>query len=105
MVDDGQLTPEEASSHPERALLLRALDGRPGVTPDLHLQEAHAADRYLLCSDGLSAVVPDDDIHRTLATIADPQQALNELIDRVRRAGAPDNVSCVVADVVPGPAG
>ena len=55
LIDQGQLTPEEALSHPERALLLRALDGTQAAVPDLSLHDVRAGDRYLLCSDGLTS--------------------------------------------------
>jgi protein phosphatase len=101
MVDEGRLTAEEATSHPQRALLLRALDGRSTPVPDVRLHEALPGDRYLLCSDGLSAVLSDGQIHRTTAAAADPETAVAQLVALVRDAGAPDNVSCVVADVAP----
>ncbi|MEU6282141.1 MerR family transcriptional regulator [Streptomyces sp. NPDC047028] len=97
LIDEGRLTPEEAVSHPQRALLLKAL-GAPGpaAVPDLRLQEARAGDRYLLCSDGLTRVVPDERIRELLAA-EDPGRTL---VDEANAAGGPDNVSCVVADVV-----
>nr|BFD85014.1 hypothetical protein StreXyl84_44150 [Streptomyces sp. Xyl84] len=100
MLDEGRLTPEEAVSHPQRALLLRALDGggTPPV-PDLRLHDPLPGDRYLLCSDGLSAVVPDDRIQALLARAADPDAAVRSLVEAANTAGGPDNVSCVVADV------
>ena len=57
LVDDGRITPEEASSHPQRNMILRALDGREDVEFDLSVREARAGDRYLLCSDGLTGPV------------------------------------------------
>jgi serine/threonine protein phosphatase PrpC len=59
---------------------------------------------YLLCSDGVSAVIPDNDIRRVLCMAADPENAVSELTALVHGAGAPDNVSCVVADIDPVPA-
>ena len=103
LVDDGRLTPAEATSHPQRALLLRALDGRAGSVPDVRLHDARLGDRYLLCSDGVSAVVATEQIRQVVATATDPQHAVAELLATVRRSGAPDNASCVVADVT-GPA-
>jgi serine/threonine protein phosphatase PrpC len=100
MVDDGRLSPAEATSHPQRAMLLRALDGRAGPAADVRLHEARPGDRYLLCSDGLSAVVAATDLARIITTVADPDQAVGELIALAWAAGAPDNVSCVIADVV-----
>jgi protein phosphatase len=101
MVDDGRLTEDEAASHPDRSLLLRALlpDGsRP--TPDLRLQSPHPGDRYLLCSDGLSAVATPDDLHDTLAASPTPDAATRALISLANAAGGPDNITCVVADVI-----
>jgi serine/threonine protein phosphatase PrpC len=100
MVDLGLLSIDEAASHPQRALLLRAIDGRAAVLADVRRHEARPGDRYLLCSDGLSSVLPPDQIRRVVSTIADPQEAVAELMVAVREAGAPDNVSCVVADVI-----
>ncbi|MEU5316243.1 MerR family transcriptional regulator [Streptomyces sp. NPDC021056] len=97
LIDEGRLTPEEARSHPQRALLLKAL----GTTaPDLRLHEARPGDRYLLCSDGLSSVVAEDDIRRALASAAGPEAAVHTLIAAANTAGGPDNVSCAVADLV-----
>ncbi|MCX5334351.1 MerR family transcriptional regulator [Streptomyces sp. NBC_00140] len=97
LIDEGRLTPEEARSHPQRALLLKAL----GTTaPDLRLHEARPGDRYLLCSDGLTSVVAEDDIRRTLASAAGPDAAVHTLIATANTAGGPDNVSCAVADLV-----
>jgi PPM family protein phosphatase len=100
MVDSGRLSPAEAMSHPQRALLLHALDGRTPPAPEVRLQEAGPGDRFLLCSDGLSTVLTETEIRRVMATVTDPQQAVAELVRLVRAAGAPDNVSCIVADVV-----
>ncbi|WP_308249994.1 MerR family transcriptional regulator [Sphaerisporangium fuscum] len=101
LVDEGRLTAEEAASHPRRSLLVRALTGTGGAEPDLSLHDAVAGDRYLLCSDGLSTVVPAGSLHEVLAGPGGPQRVLDELVERAYAAGAPDNVACVVADVVP----
>ncbi|MER6614596.1 MerR family transcriptional regulator [Streptomyces xantholiticus] len=102
MIDEGTLDAEEAASHPQRAILLRALDGSEGpARPDLRLHEAKRGDRYLLCSDGLFAAVPHAGIRRTVETAPDPDAAVATLIALAHDAGAPDNVACVVADVVP----
>ncbi|MEU7716660.1 MerR family transcriptional regulator [Streptomyces tibetensis] len=101
MVDEGRLTPEEAASHPERALLLKALTGGGSPTaPDLRLHDARPGDRYLLCSDGLSGVVPDTRVRQLLASPASPDEAVRALVEAANAAGGPDNVSCVVAEVV-----
>jgi protein phosphatase len=82
-------------------LLLRALDAENRYEPDLQLREAHAGDRYLLSSDGLHGVVPADSIARVLLTVADPEQAASDLIALAMDGGGPDNITCIVADVVP----
>ncbi|MFD3625007.1 MerR family transcriptional regulator [Streptomyces sp. NPDC058698] len=101
MLDEGRLTPEEAVSHPQRTLLLRALTGTEATTssPDLRLHDAHPGDRYLLCSDGLPTVVPDDTIRDLLTTAPTPEEAVHTLITAANDSGGPDNVTCVVADI------
>ena len=100
LVDDGRLTPEAAAIHPQRSLLLRALDGRTEAEPDLSVREVRVGDRYLLCSDGLSDVVTEQTLHKTLVSIADPDDAVIQLIELAIRSGGPDNITCIVADVV-----
>lgn len=100
LVDEGRISIDEAAVHPQRSLLLRALDGRGEVDPDLSLREATAGDRYLLCSDGLSGVVSAETIHQVLSTVPEPEQAVRQLIDLANRGGGPDNITCVVADVI-----
>ncbi|MFE6764136.1 MerR family transcriptional regulator [Streptomyces sp. NPDC057689] len=102
MIDDGSLTEEEAFSHPQRAMLLKVLsgEGTSGSGPDLDVRDALPGDRYLLCSDGLSAVVDGGELARVLAGADGPGTAVRELIALAEAAGAPDNVACAVADVV-----
>jgi protein phosphatase len=100
MIDAGRLTPEEATSHPQRSLLLRAV-GASAATPDLSLLDAQVGDRYLITSDGLTTVVPDSVIRETLA-IPDqsPADIIRRLITLANEAGGPDNIACALADVV-----
>jgi serine/threonine protein phosphatase PrpC len=98
LIDDGRITAEEANSHPQRSLLLRALNGQD-VEPDLSMREARAGDRYLLCSDGLSGVVSEDTLAEALKD-PDPQSTADRLIELALRSGGPDNVTVIVADVV-----
>ncbi|MFE1207095.1 MerR family transcriptional regulator [Streptomyces sp. NPDC058762] len=100
MIDEGRITPEEAASHPQRSMLVRALGSGADATADLRLHDAGDGDRYLLCSDGLPTVVPDGEIQRVLTDAPEPERAVRELVALANGAGGPDNVSCVVADVV-----
>ncbi|BBY39887.1 serine/threonine protein phosphatase [Mycobacterium mantenii] len=98
LVDEGRITREEAHSHPQRSLIMRALTGHE-VEPTLTMREARAGDRYLLCSDGLSDPVSDETILEALQ-IPDVSEAAYRLIELALRGGGPDNVTVVVADVV-----
>jgi protein phosphatase len=101
LVDEGRLTPFEAEHHPQRSVLMRVLsDVVDDVEPDLSIREARIGDRYLLCSDGLSGVVSTETLRDTLAESADPLLTCENLVQLALRAGAPDNVTCIVADVI-----
>ncbi len=99
LLDEGKITAEEVASHPQRLLLLRALTGSHSSRPDLQLRQVRPGDRYLLCSDGLHVVVPPDAISRVLLTVADPDQAAAGLLALALDGGAPDNITCIVADI------
>jgi PPM family protein phosphatase len=103
LLDEGKITAEEADSHPQRSLLLRAIDGQDPAQPDVSLHDARAGDRYLLCSDGLTAVASAGIIRDTLSAPGEPDQAVRRLIDLANQAGGPDNIACVVADVMAPP--
>jgi PPM family protein phosphatase len=100
LVDEGRISADDVSTHPQRSLLLRALDGRSMAEPDLSVHESMPGDRYLLCSDGLSGVVSDETLRDTLASIEDPDIATRQLVDLAIHGGGPDNITCIVADVV-----
>jgi PPM family protein phosphatase len=100
LVDEGRISADDVSTHPQRSLLLRALDGRSVADPDLSVHDAMPGDRYLLCSDGLSGVVSDETLADTLEAVADPEAATRELIELAIAGGGPDNITCIVADVV-----
>ncbi|MFE7425534.1 MULTISPECIES: Stp1/IreP family PP2C-type Ser/Thr phosphatase [unclassified Streptomyces] len=100
LVDEGRITEEEATTHPQRALLMRALGSGDHVEPDLSIREVRVGDRYLICSDGLSGVVSHQTMEETLASYQGPQETIQELIQLALRGGGPDNITCIVADVV-----
>jgi protein phosphatase len=115
MIDAGRLTAEEAGSHPQRSLLIRAIGaeadllreaGMPearaaeATTPDLSLLEARPGDRYLLTSDGLTTVVPVAVIREILADAAlSPEEVVTRLITLANEAGGPDNIALALADI------
>jgi PPM family protein phosphatase len=100
LVDDGRLSPAQAATHPQRSLVMRALQSGTEAEPDLSTIEAAAGDRYLLCSDGLSDVVSEETLRETLIRCTDRDQAVGQLIELAIRGGGPDNITCIVADVV-----
>jgi PPM family protein phosphatase len=104
LLDEGKITEEEAAIHPKRALLLRALDGQHDFQPDLEVLQARAGDRYMLSSDGLHGVVPPAEIVRVLLSVEDRDQTAADLVKLAIDGGGPDNVTVIVADVVPAPA-
>jgi serine/threonine protein phosphatase PrpC len=99
LLDDGKITAAEVASHPQSMLLLRALCGDKSFEPDLQLRQAQPGDRYLLCSDGLHRVADAGAITRVLLSVSDPDQAARDLLALAMDGGAPDNITCIVADV------
>jgi protein phosphatase len=100
MIETGGLDPADARGHPQRSLVLAALDGDPATSPALQRLEARLGDRLLLCSDGLSDVVDDAAIAATLGAIAGREACAARLVELALEAGGRDNVSAIVADVV-----
>jgi serine/threonine protein phosphatase PrpC len=97
LVDEGRISPEEASSHPQRSLLTRALDGRD-IDPEYSVRQVLKGDRYLICSDGLSGVVSAETIGESMRDIPDPQACVDRLVQLALRGGGPDNITVVIAD-------
>jgi hypothetical protein len=100
LVDEGRLSPAAAANHPQRSLIMRALQGSTDADPDLSMHTALLGDRYLLCSDGLTDVVTDMAVHATLVSFQDAEEAVEQLINQAINNGGPDNITCIVADVV-----
>jgi serine/threonine protein phosphatase PrpC len=98
LLEQGRITEEEAATHPQRSLLLKALTGHE-VEPSVTVREARAGDRYLLCSDGLSGMVSNETLAEALR-IPDPQDCADRMIELALKGGGTDNVTVIVADVV-----
>ncbi|MEV0896959.1 PP2C family serine/threonine-protein phosphatase [Actinoplanes sp. NPDC049802] len=101
LVDEGRVSPEEASSHPQRSLLTRALDGRD-IDPEYSVRQVLKGDRYLICSDGLSGVVSGETIAQTMREITDPKACVERLVQLALRGGGPDNITVIIADAIDG---
>ncbi len=99
MVDAGGLSEEEAERHPQRSVLLRALGVEERLEVDRARIPLQEGDRILLCSDGLTSVVSEEEIAGVLAGVGEPRAAAQVLVERANAAGGPDNVSVVVVDV------
>ncbi|MDN5917078.1 MAG: protein phosphatase 2C domain-containing protein [Pseudonocardia sp.] len=100
LVDEGQITAEEALVHPRRSVLMRALSTDHEPEPDLDRIPIEPGDRFLLCSDGVTAVLGDDALHAALGSEDDPSAVVSRLIELSNEGGGPDNITAVVADVV-----
>jgi protein phosphatase len=98
LIEAGTITAAQAWRHPKRHVILKALNGM-SVSPTFSTYAALAGDRYLLCSDGLSDVVPAERIEQRLRASADRAEVADALISDALDAGAPDNVTVVVVDL------
>lgn len=99
LIDRGEISAREAENHPARAMMTQALMGTRILDPQRTTLDAAIGDRFLLCSDGLSGVISMEQLRLGLAA-EDPADAVNALVAMAHDAGAPDNVTAIVADVV-----
>jgi PPM family protein phosphatase len=98
LVDQGVLTPAEARTHPRRSIVTQAVQGDE-YAAEVATMTVAPGDRFLVCSDGLSDFVTEDRIADVLSSVDDPRACAESLVRLVMDAGAPDNVTVVVADV------
>lgn len=99
MIEAGQITPEEARTHPNRSVITRALGNDPSTTPDLYEINVEAGDRLLVCSDGLTSMVEDSGIEAVMNRQPDAQKCATTLVNEAIAAGGADNVTVIVANV------
>ena len=101
LVDTGRISEEEALVHPRRSVLMRVLgDVEQFPEVDLETFETKPGDRWMVCSDGLSGVVPEGLMHRIMLSKSTVQEATDLLVGEALEFGAPDNVTVVLVDVV-----
>lgn len=101
LVDEGKVSLAEAAVHPHRSLLLKVLNGQPNHEPDLDQVELMLDDRLIFCSDGLCGFVPDATIRQIVVDTPDLDEAMAKLVAAAHRAGGADNITVLLADVVP----
>lgn len=99
LVREGKLKPEEAARHPQRSMVTRALGVDEDVEVDQFSLSLAEGDRLMICSDGLSGMVSDDEIAEVLGEVTDPQAAADRLVDLANEAGGEDNITVIVVDV------
>jgi protein phosphatase len=96
LVRQGKLTPEEADEHPQRSIITRALGAEPGVEADSRTWPARADDVYLICSDGLTSMVPEVQVAQVILSAPSLSAAGRTLIDAANEAGGRDNITVVL---------
>lgn len=99
LVDEGQITAREVREHPYRSVVLRSIDGQHSPEPDLVWLDLREGDRLLLCSDGLTDMVPEEEI-QVLLSAPSVGTAVSQLVEAALEAGGRDNITCIASDVV-----
>ena len=99
MVQDGEITAEEAKTHPARGTVSRYIGMEGVVYPDVKSMKIREGDKLLLCSDGLWGMVSDEVISETLSRENDPMQASQSLVNAANEAGGRDNITVLIADL------
>ncbi|HEX7667920.1 MAG TPA: Stp1/IreP family PP2C-type Ser/Thr phosphatase [Polyangiaceae bacterium] len=92
-----RLTPEEIANFPHKNVIVRALGMKDTVKVDTRFETPREGDTYLLCSDGLSGPVSDEEILEIMSSATDLKTAASRLIERANQNGGPDNITCVLA--------
>jgi protein phosphatase len=101
LVDTGRISEEEALVHPRRSVLMRVLgDVEQFPEVDIETFETKPGDRWMVCSDGLSGVVPESLMHRIMLSNSTVQEATDLLVGEALEFGAPDNVTVILVDVL-----
>lgn len=101
LIEEGRLSPAEAEIHPHKSVLMRVL-GDVDASPELDLEslDAEPGERWLLCSDGLNAVLEDSVVEQALRKTPDIRDCVDTLVDLTLAGGAPDNITIAVVEVV-----
>jgi protein phosphatase len=98
LLQRGELSPEEAARHPYRHVITNCVGGHEqGVEVEGHKLQLHPGDAILLCSDGLTDMVPDEAIHEVMRSEEDPRRACERLVAAANEQGGRDNITAIVA--------
>jgi serine/threonine protein phosphatase PrpC len=100
LVEMGKITQSEARFHPQRNVIYRSLGEKKEVEADYLSQQLFPGDRLLFCSDGLSNVVDDQEIHRVILKATSAQEACDRLVELANFAGGEDNISVIIVEVL-----
>jgi serine/threonine protein phosphatase PrpC len=100
LIATNQITPQEARHHPQRNVIYRTVGDKPNVEVDVVTHTFAVGDRLLLCSDGMSGMVEDDQIHKIVMESSTPQAACDKLVEAANAAGGDDNITVVVVELV-----
>jgi protein phosphatase len=100
LVEEGRLTQQEAEMHPQRSILTKALGVDEEIEPDDERLEVRPADRLLLCSDGLTGMIEEEQVASILTSNQDPQAAADALVEAANEAGGQDNITAIVIDIL-----
>jgi protein phosphatase len=95
----GQITPAEASVHPKRNLLYRALGQGDQLEPDITSLSAYQGLQLMLCTDGLWGAVSEDELRSIIVSSSEPQTVCQSLIESANAAGGPDNISVIIIHI------
>jgi protein phosphatase len=98
LIDNKEITEQEAKIHPQRSLLLQAIDGSSDIVPEIKNLEVKVGDKLLLCSDGLTNVVNDSEILNIINSF-DVVGAVSALIEKALEHGGPDNITLIIAEI------
>ena len=96
LIRDGKLERKKGRNHPEKNIITKAMGSKEEVIPDFFEIEINPEDKYLLCSDGLSNMVEDDEIRDIVVENEDLRDAVISLVDRANYYGGADNISVVI---------
>jgi serine/threonine protein phosphatase PrpC len=99
LVATGRITPGEAVNHPQRNIIYRVIGDQPRVEADVFEKRLDPGEALLLCSDGLSRMMPEEQIWQIWRTATSPQEACDRLVEAANQAGGEDNITVVIVQV------